>query len=106
MFLNLPVTARTFSSKEWEIKRLFFLPQSPLTSYEHQFFDVMSGFTRLIMKTKYVCHGPHVRPHVNFRGNRSVGTVILLAKNCKWGGGEGKRANETNVLPRAKKSKK
>ena len=30
----------------------------PPTSYEHQFYDVMSSFTRLIMKTKYVCHGP------------------------------------------------
>ena len=26
------------------------------TSHERQFYDLTSGFTRLIMKTKYVCH--------------------------------------------------
>ena len=56
-------------------------PFSP-TSYEHQFYDVMSGFTKLIMKTKYVSHGP-ITPHANFLVDRLVGTVILVVKNCR-----------------------
>ena len=32
---------------------LFFLP---LPSHKHRFYGVTSGFTRLIMKTKYVFH--------------------------------------------------
>ena len=47
----------------------------------------MSGFTRLIIKTKYVCHGP-VNPHASFLVNRLVKTVILLVKKCRWGGEE------------------
>ena len=58
-------------------------PFSP-TSYEHQFYDVMSDFTRLIMNTKYVCYGP-MSPHANFLVNRVVRTVILLVKSCRWG---------------------
>ena len=70
---------------------LFPLPPPPPMSNEHQFYDVMSGFTSLIMKTKYVCHGS-ISPHANFLVDRLVATVILLVKNCRWGGGEGKRA--------------
>ena len=47
----------------------------------------MSGFTRLIIKTKYVCHGP-VNPHASFLVNRLVKTVILLVKKLQVGGGE------------------
>ena len=54
------------------------------TSYEHQFYDIMSGFTRLIMYIKYVFHGP-ISPHANFVVGRLVGIVILLVKNCRWG---------------------
>ena len=70
-----------------EVAALF--PPPPPNSYKHQFYDVMSGFTRLLIKTKYVCCGP-VSPHANFLVNRFVGTVILLVKIA--GGGKGKRA--------------
>ena len=67
-------------------------PFSP-TSYEHQFYDVMSDFTRLIMNTKYVCYGP-MSPHANFLVNRVVRTVILLVKSCRWGDDE----NELEIV--------
>ena len=41
------------------------------------------------MKTKYVCHGP-ISPPANCFLNRLVVTIILLVKNCRWGGGEEK----------------
>ena len=44
---------------------------------------VVGGFTRLIMKTKYVCHGL-ISPQVNFHNNQMVGTVNFFAKNCRW----------------------
>ena len=37
------------------------------------------------MKTKYVCHGL-IYLHVNFHDNRTMQTVILIIKNCRWGG--------------------
>ena len=37
----------------------------PPTLNEHQFYDVMSSFPRLIMKTKYVFYGP-ICPHAIF----------------------------------------
>ena len=42
--------------------RPFFLPP---TSHIHQFYVVTRSFTRLSMKTKYVCHGLNSLP-VNF----------------------------------------
>ena len=45
-------------------------PPSP-ASYEHQFYDVMSGFTRLIIKTKYVCHGL-ISPYAKFDINLTM----------------------------------
>ena len=49
----------------------------------------MSGFTRLNIETKYVCHSP-ISPHANFHVNRMMGTVILLVK-IAGGGGRKKR---------------
>ena len=88
----------------------------PRTSYKHQFYDVMNGFTRLIMKTKYVCHGPISRlfflpppppanfeekepisPHAIFLVNRLVGTVILIVEKLQVGG-KGKRAQFCSVV--------
>ena len=60
------------------------------TSHERQFYGLTSGFTRLIMKTKYVFHGL-IYFHVNCQDNQTMRTVILIIKNCRWGG-EGKRA--------------
>ena len=37
------------------------------------------------MKTKYVCHGL-ISLHVNFHDNRTMQTLILFMKNCRWGG--------------------
>ena len=86
------VCPRPSSTMFYLLKSLFLLflfafatlfPPSP-TSYEHQFYDVMSCFTRFIMNAKYVCHGP-ISPHANLLVNRLVGTVILLVKRCRWG---------------------
>ena len=51
--------------------RLFFLPPPPPpTSLKHEFYGLTSGFTRLIMATKYVCHGL-ISLHANFYDNRT-----------------------------------
>ena len=60
----------------------------PPTSDELQFFSVTSGFTRLIMKTRYVCHGL-ISLYVNFQNNRTMWSTNLLVKICRWGGGGG-----------------
>ena len=56
----------------------------PPTSDELQFFSVTSGFTRLIMKTNYVCHGL-ISLYVNFHNNRTMWSANLLVKICRWG---------------------
>ena len=43
-----------------------------------------SGFTSLLMKTKYVCHGL-ISLHVNFHDNRTKWTVTSNIKNYRWG---------------------
>ena len=43
----------------------------PPTSHEHQFYGLTSDFTRLIMKTKYVCHGL-ISLYVSFHDNRKM----------------------------------
>ena len=58
----------------------------PPTSNEHQFYGLTSDFTRLIMKIKFVCDCL-IYSHVNFHDNRTMRTVILFIKNCRWGGG-------------------
>ena len=74
--------------------RLFFLP--PPTSDELQFFSVTSSFTRLIIKTKCVCHGL-ISLYVNFHNNRTMWSTNLLVKTCRWGG-KGKRAQLATPL--------
>ena len=41
---------------------------SPLPHTNMIFYGVTGGFTRLIMKTKYVCHNL-ISPYVNFHNN-------------------------------------
>ena len=42
----------------------------PPTSLKHEFYGLTSGFTRLIMKTKYVSHNL-VSLHVKFHDNQT-----------------------------------
>ena len=58
-------------------------PPAP-TSHKHEFFGLTSGFTRLILNTKYVCHGIISR-HVNFHDTRTKWTVTSSIKICRWG---------------------
>ena len=55
----------------------------------NQFTGVTSGFTRLSMRTKRVCHGLIILP-VNFHFNRTMKRNALLVKIGWWG--KGKRA--------------
>ena len=67
----------------------------PPTSHELQYISVTSGFTRLSMKTKYVCHVCRglISSYVNFHYNRTMWSTKLHVKVCRWGGGgKGKRA--------------
>ena len=53
-------------------------------------FMEKSDFTRLIMNTKYVCHGLSDNQTVIliikiFHDNRTMRTVILMIKSCRWG---------------------
>ena len=61
-------------------------PPPPPTSLKHELYGLTSGFTRLIMKTKYVWHGL-ISLHVNFHENHTKWTVISYVKICRWGGG-------------------
>ena len=56
----------------------------PPTSLKHDFYGLTSGFTRLIMKTKYVCHGL-ISLHGNFHDNRTKLTATSNIKICRWG---------------------
>ena len=42
----------------------------PPTSFKHEFYGLTSGFTRLIMKSKYACYGL-ISLHVDFHDNRT-----------------------------------
>ena len=57
----------------------------PPTSRQFQLISVTSGFTRLIMKTKYVCRGL-ISLYVNFHNNRTMWSTNLHVKICRWGG--------------------
>ena len=69
----------------------FFLPPPP-TSHEFHFFSVTSGFTRLSMKTKYVCRGL-ISLYVNFHNNPIKWATNLHVKIRRWGGGRKKSPN-------------
>ena len=51
---------------------------------QFQFISVTSGFTRLSMKTKYVCRGL-ISLNVNFHNNRTMWSKNLHVKICRWG---------------------
>ena len=57
-----------------EKELVFFL--LPPTSLKHEIYGLTSGFTRLIMKTKYFCHGL-ISLHVNFRLPPHLSNSIL-----------------------------
>ena len=55
------------------------------TLHDLEYISVTSDFTRLNMKTKYVCRG-HFSLYVNFHNNRTMGSTNLQVKICRWGG--------------------
>ena len=55
----------------YQMKQGPFLP--PPTSHMHPLDDVTGVFTRLIMKTKYVCHS-QISPRANFCNNPTMRT--------------------------------
>ena len=48
-----------------------------------QIYSLTSGFARLIMKTKAVCHGLSSL-YVNFHDSQTLWTVFLIIKICIW----------------------
>ena len=62
------------------------------TSLKLELYGLTSDFTRLIMKTKYVCHGL-ISLHYNFHDNWTTRTVASNIKNCRWGE-KGKEPND------------
>ena len=83
-----------YFKKLWKtFKRNLGSSPPPPTSLKHEFYALTSGFTRLIMKTKYVCHGL-ISLHVNFHDNRKKRTVTLNIKSCRWG----KRKKSRNLF--------
>ena len=68
---------------------LFFLPP---TSHELQYISVTSAFTKLNMKTKYVCRGL-ISLYVSFHNNRTMWSTNLHVKICRWGGGGRKKSH-------------
>ena len=61
-------------------------PPPPPTSRQFQLISVTSGFTRLSMKTKYVCRGL-IGLYLSFHNNQTMWSTNLHVKICKWGGG-------------------
>ena len=70
----------------------------PPTSHELQYISVTSGFTRLSMKTKYVCRGL-ISLYVNFHNNWTVWWTNIHVKICRWGGGGGGEEKEPKSVP-------
>ena len=62
-----------------------------LPSLKLQLFSVTSGFTRLIIKAKYVCRR-FISLHVKFHNNWTSWSIKFRVKLCWWGAGGGKRA--------------
>ena len=75
--------------------RLFFLP--PPTSNELHFFSATSGFTRLSMKTKYVCRGL-ISIYVNFHNNPNKWSTNLHVKIRRWGKRKKSRLLNSNQI--------
>ena len=60
-------------------------PPPPRSSHDHHFYGATtSSFTRLNMKTKCVWH-ILINLRVNFHNDRTLWTVVLIVKNCRWG---------------------
>ena len=74
---------------------------SPPPSHELQYISVTSGFTRLSMKTKYVCRDL-ISLYVHFHSNRTMWSTNLHVKICRWGGKRKKRPKslKTSVVPK------
>ena len=58
------------SNHSLEIKKNSALFSFPPTSLKHEFYGLTSGFTRLIIETRYVYHGL-ISLHANFHDNRT-----------------------------------
>ena len=56
----------------------------PPTSLKHEFYGLPSGFTRLIKKINYVCHG-QISVHVNLHDNQTKWTLISNIKISRCG---------------------
>ena len=65
-----------------QCRGLFFLLH-PM-SHEVHYIRGTSGFTRLSMKTKYVCRGL-ISLYVNFHNNRTLWSTNLHVNICRWG---------------------
>ena len=63
---------------------LALFPTPPSTSHELQYISVTKDFTRLIMKTKFVCRGL-LRLCVNFHNNRTMWSTNLHVKFLQVG---------------------
>ena len=61
----------------------------PPSSRKFQLISVTSSFTRLNMKTKYVCRCL-IRRYVIFHNNLTMSSTNLQIKTCRWGGGRKK----------------
>ena len=67
-------------------------PPPPPPSHELQYInELTSGFTRLSMKTKYVCRGL-ISLYVNFHKNRTMWLSNLHVRIRRWGEKEKKRS--------------
>ena len=100
LFLSLPPSQLSILFRNNE-RGLFFLPPPPPpppppTSLKHEINGLTSGFTRLIMKSKYVCHG-RISLHVNFHDNRTKWLVISNIKISRWGGGGEEKEPERGI---------
>ena len=79
----------------WSTPKLgsFSFSTPPHTSF---FFSLTSGFTRLSIKTKYICRGL-ISLYVNFHNNPIKWSTNLHVKLCRWRR-EGKRAQSLSSL--------
>ena len=78
--------------RQCEQSELALFPFHP-TSHEHHFHDLRSGFTRLFMKTKHLCHGLISLSRQLDNVNR-----IFNYKSLQLGG-KGKRTSALTVRP-------